>query len=141
MPIKEITSHADWRASYDVMRELRPHLSLEAYLTLLEEMRSQGYRLLALTDETDKMMALAGFTIQTNFYHHRHLFLYDLVTQSEQRSRGCGKELLSHLERWAKEEGCQYLELTSGLIRKDAHRFYEEKMGYTWTSKVFVKEL
>jgi len=63
------------------------------------------------------------------------------VTREEERSKGYGAELLRHVEAFARDNGCQLVELTSGVQRKDAHRFYEEKMGYSRTSWVFRKAL
>ena len=45
------------------------------------------------------------------------------------RGRGLGAEMM----RWAIDEarrrGCSHLQLTSNLVRKDAHRFYE-RLGF-----------
>jgi GNAT superfamily N-acetyltransferase len=53
------------------------------------------------------------------------LYVDDLVTAAEHRSKGYGKALLDWLLAEAKQEQCQYLELDSGVKRLDAHRFYE----------------
>lgn len=50
--------------------------------------------------------------------------LDDLVTDAACRSKGNGKVLLTWLVRQARDEGCRYLELDSGVQRFDAHRFY-----------------
>ncbi|OYD07318.1 GNAT family N-acetyltransferase [Paludifilum halophilum] len=138
--IVELTTEAEWRRAYPVMSELRPYLEEEGYLRLLREMRKEGYRLFALL-EGDEIAAVAGVTVWTTFYYGRHVFVYDLVTQSDRRSRGYGRKLLNHVERWAEERGCERVALSSNQARKEAHRFYEEKMGYRKPSYQFVKEL
>jgi GNAT superfamily N-acetyltransferase len=57
----------------------------------------------------------------------RRCWLQDLVTDEGQRSRGVGATLLGAAGEWARAHGCSHLELTSGLGRKDAHRFYERE--------------
>jgi GNAT superfamily N-acetyltransferase len=51
----------------------------------------------------------------------------DLVTLDSERSKGHGARLLKWLIGQAQAEGCQGLELDSGVERKDAHRFYERE--------------
>jgi hypothetical protein len=43
--------------------------------------------------------------------------------------------------RGREEQGCERVSLASGFPRTDAHRFYEERMGYERVSFVFTKGL
>lgn len=138
--ICELHSEEDFRKAYPVMRELRTHLSEARYFELLASMRPDGYRLFAL-HENDEIVALAGIAIRTSFYNGRYVFVYDLVTQSDARSRGHGCELLRYIEELARGEGCDMVSLTSGFQRVDAHRFYEERMRYAKPGAVFTKNL
>jgi GNAT superfamily N-acetyltransferase len=52
------------------------------------------------------------------------LYVDDLVMDEAARSSGYGKRLLHWLVQRARDEGCQTLELDSGVQRFDAHRFY-----------------
>jgi len=70
-----------------------------------------------------------------------YVWVYDLVTREDRRSRGYGEALLRHIHEWAKRCGCGVVALSSGLQRTRANRFYEEKMGYERTSYVFKKTL
>lgn len=74
-------------------------------------------------------------------YYGRFVWVCDLVTDNNKRSNGYGDKLLSYVHEWAKENGYQSVALSSGLQRTDAHRFYEEKMGYDKVSYVFKKNL
>ncbi|MDN4594789.1 GNAT family N-acetyltransferase [Polycladomyces subterraneus] len=138
--IRELTHEEDFRSVFPLIRQLRTDLTEEKYVDLLHVMRKEGYRLFGLARDGE-WLALAGVGIRHNFYNGRHLFVYDLVTDSQQRSKGYGAMLLTHLEAWAQVNGCERVELTSGVQRLDAHRFYERKMGYNRTSWVFRKEL
>lgn len=138
MSIKELTTEVEWRRAYPVMKELRTHLELESFLHLVQEMRREGYRLFAL-EEAGEILAVTGVTIRATLYYGKHLFVHDLVTRSDQRSQGCGERLLTYVEDWGRSQGCGSVALTSGLARRDAHRFYEERMGYDRVSHVFRK--
>ena len=130
---------AEVAESYEVMRELRPHLRQEAYVARVDEMKARGYRLLALHKDGN-IAALAGITFDLNLYWGRHLFVYDLVTAEAHRSRGYAKRLLTHIHELAKKENCERVALSSGLAREGAHRFYERE-SYERTGYTFVKRL
>jgi GNAT superfamily N-acetyltransferase len=140
MEIVELHSEVELRAAFPVMRELRSGIDEDHYLGLINEMMLQGYRLLAL-QQADQILALAGLAVLTNLYYGRHVWVYDLVTTSEARSQGYGRLLLSHVEAFAREQGCALVALASGLQRTEAHRFYIERMGYERSAYVFEKRL
>ncbi len=123
------------------MRELRGHLDEERWLELMEVMGADGYRLLSLQDDDGSILALAGIRAATNLYYGRHVWVYDLVTTGRARSMGHGRKLLGHVEELAAREGCEMVALSSGLQRTDAHRFYEERMGYDRVSYTFAKRV
>lgn len=128
------------RAAFPLMQELRTSLTEARYVEAVAEMAADGYRLFALKRD-GVAVALAGVGIATNLYYGRYLWVYDLVTTEAERSRGYGRRLLQHLEELARQEGCDTIALSSGVQRSDAHRFYEERMGYERASFVFRKEL
>ena len=137
----ELTEQDELRRAYPLMNELRTHLmSVDEYEATLAEMRAGGYRLFAAV-EGGAYVALAGIAIRTNFYYGKFLYVYDLVTSENERSKGHGKLLLDHLEAVATAASCQTIALSSGVQRAEAHRFYEEKMGFDRVSYVFKKEL
>ncbi len=132
-------SEADFATSYEVMRELRPHLTKEVYAARVGEMKARGYRLLALKVDGD-IAALAGVTFDLNLYWGRHLFVYDLITAEAYRSQGYGKRMLGYIHTLARSEDCEAVALSSSFPREGAHRFYERE-GYNRTGYVFLKRL
>lgn len=138
--IRELTTEMEWRAAFDILKQLRDGLTEEEYLNYLRDMREEGYRLFALFHE-EKLISLAGVSVQTNFYNGRHLFVYDLVTQANHRSEGYGASLMNFVEEWAKEQDCESVTLESGLWRDDAHRFYENDLDMDRYCYTFKKEL
>ncbi len=115
--------------TFSLISQLRTDLSENEYQDSFKTMLAEGYQMIALV-EGNSIKALAGFTIKTNFYNKKHLFLYDLVTDSEARSKGYGNKMMKHLEGIASDNACKYVALESGLVRLDAHRFYEDKNDY-----------
>ena len=127
------TSDAEIAACYPVMKELRPHIPEAEFLSRIRRSERSGYRLIRLM-EGDRALAVAGVRIGENLAWGRFLYVDDLVTAADQRSKGHGARLLDWIRDYAVRQGCAQLHLDSGLQRLDAHRFYAregvEKTGY-----------
>ncbi|WP_166000468.1 GNAT family N-acetyltransferase [Bacillus sp. Cs-700] len=141
MMIKEMRTKEQWLEAFQVMQELRQHLDEKTYLDLVEEAHQKDmYRLYALYDG-DELVAVTGFKPMITLYYGRFVWVCDLVTSEEHRSKGYGEKLLTFVENWALENGYQTVALSSGVQKKQAHRFYKEKMAYDQVSFVFKKGL
>ena len=66
----------------------------------------------------------------------RTLYVDDLVTRDSDRSHGYGAALFDWMVEYAREQGCEYVTLDSGVQRFAAHRFYL-KRGMDITSHHF----
>ena len=106
-----------------VIHVLRDHVEPEELQRRWETGVPEGYRLIGVRDG-EGWKAAAGFHVFTNFNSGKILYVDDLVTVGESRSRGFGKLLHDHLVELARSEGCATIELDSGVHRHDAHRFY-----------------
>ena len=125
MNIKKCETDSDFEAVFPLIRELRPHLAFEEYLSLIMEARKRDdYEIVAILDES-KYIAAMGFRILFDFVHGKHLYVDDLVVTESFRSKGLGAELLRYAERVAVEKGCKGLRLCTGVDNKDGRRFYE----------------
>ncbi|MCW9129907.1 GNAT family N-acetyltransferase [Bacillus paramycoides] len=140
MNISEIVTEAELHDVLPVLQQLRTKLSKEEASSLFQKMKEENYKLLSLRNEEEEVVSLAGVAICTNFYNKKHVFVYDLVTAEAHRSKGYGNVLLSYIEDWGMENGCESIALTSAFPRLDAHRFYERE-GYDKVSYSFYKEL
>ncbi|XXM71137.1 GNAT family N-acetyltransferase [Lysinibacillus sphaericus] len=139
--IKELKSETDWLEAYPLMKQLRTHLDRDQYLELVKDSAaSDGYQLAALYSK-GRIVAVTGFMPMITLYNGRFIWVCDLITDADERSQGHGQELLSYVEKRAKNQGYERISLSSGLQRFDAHRFYEEKMDYQKKSFVFLKDL
>ena len=83
----------------------------------------------------------------THYFHRFASFLrvIALVVDNHNRRSGIGKDLLGIAERFALQNGCSHIELTSGIHRTElgSHDFYRS-LGYTDlnnTKKYFAKKL
>ena len=108
------------------MRQLRDLEDAPSFLDRVRLQQRSGYRLAALFDG-GLPHAVAGFRLGENLAWGRHLYVDDLVTLTEARSKGYGSALLTWLAELARSEGAQQLHLDSGAERKDAHRFYRRE--------------
>lgn len=124
---------------FDVMAQLRPHLIRNEFVPLVRHLQSHGYEM-AFIQQGGDIVAVAGYRIVTNLHMGRHLYVEDLVTSREVRSRGYGKELLDWLRNKAELNGCSYLDLDSGTQRGPAHKFYFGQ-GFTIASYHFSEKL
>ncbi|MET3576732.1 GNAT family N-acetyltransferase [Bhargavaea ullalensis] len=141
LSIRELKTDKEILEAFPVMNQLRTHLDEETYLGLVTEaMQRDMYRLFALYDQGN-LVAVTGFKPMITLYYGRFVWVCDLVTDETRRSTGYGEKLLSYVHDWAENNGYQSVALSSGLQRTDAHRFYEEKMGYDKVSYVFKKTL
>jgi len=124
--------------AFPVVNQLRPHRSLEEYIEIVKEMTTTGYQIVCLFD-SGKVVSFAGFTRLKILHYGDHIWVYDLVTDENNRGKGYGKLLMSYIENLAEENALQCVALQSGFQRIDAHRFYDNA-GYEKVSFVFQKE-
>lgn len=125
---------------FSVLRELRPHLDTESFLSIIRLMQGQGYELAFLND-ADAVRAVAGFRVYFDIsVGGNALYVYDLVVTEGFRSQGYGKQLLSDIEGYAKARDCKCIHLDSNTNRHGAHKFYLEK-GFVINAFHFLKRL
>ena len=56
-------------------------------------------------------------------------YISSLITNEKDRGKGYGKALLDHVRELASQRGCKAMILDSGMMRTQAHKFYE-KYGF-----------
>lgn len=139
MIIHVATSDAELAACYPVMRELRPHIAQEQFVSRVRGQERAGYRIAYVRDQDD-VVAVAGFRVGENLAWGRFLYVDDLVTLPGCRSRGYGAALLAWLKQQAALNDCAQLHLDSGIQRQEAHRFYERE-GMAMASLHFAAKI
>ena len=139
--VKLADSDADLRRCFPVIRQLRTHFDQEAAFVAQarRQMANERWRLAYVEDEGE-IVAVAGFRLQEFLYSGKTLYVDDLVTREDRRSKGHGDILMRWLEERARTAGCQTFSLDSGTQRTEAHRFYF-RMGLAISSFHFAKKL
>ena len=124
MTIEPASSDEQIAATFDVMKQLRPHLDRDEYVATVRALQaSDGFRLVALIDD-GVVRAVAGYRYMRMLYCGRLLYVDDLVVDERVRSQGYGSRILDWLKDEARREGCAELQLISRTVREQAHRFY-----------------
>jgi GNAT superfamily N-acetyltransferase len=129
--------------AWEALRALRPHLTdRDAFVRRVDELqRPEGYRIVAAFDAGEEQArAAAGFRIAHNLAWGRFLYVDDLSTLPAARRRGHASALLAWIGEEARREGCDSVELDSGVgpDRQDAHRRYFDRgmriasFHFTW---------
>lgn len=112
---------------YDVMSQLRPHISREDFVPRVRrQMDGFDYRLVYVEDEGE-VKAVAGIRISEWLHGGKYLEIDDLVAGEGERSKGYGGQLFDWIIEYARSEQCAHVRLLSGVQRFDAHRFYLRK--------------
>ena len=123
MPPVIAESSADIARCYQVMRQLRTHVSPEEFGPRVAVQRAQGYQL-AFSEVEGRVVAVAGFRIIDMLFSGKTMYVDDLVTDDAHRSQGHGARMIRWLIDLAKSAGCQTFSLDSGVQRARAHAFY-----------------
>lgn len=138
--IAAATTRADLERGYEVVRELRPHLTREDFTAQVErQRRDEGY-VLALLSDAGLVRSAAGFRRMETLAWGRILYVDDLVTRAADHGAGYGSAMFDWLVEQAHAAGCAQLHLDSGVQRFAAHRFYLHK-GLDITSHHFALRL
>ncbi|MEC7823062.1 MAG: GNAT family N-acetyltransferase [Pseudomonadota bacterium] len=136
---KDATSDNEIEKCFDVMSELRPHLERSKFLHTVREMESHGFKL-AYIEDANTVVAVAGYRIAQNLFLGKHLYIDDIVTSQNIRSKGYGDTLYKWLRKKAQNTGCTHIHLDSAVHRGDTHRFYF-RQGLTISSFHFREKL
>jgi GNAT superfamily N-acetyltransferase len=122
---RHLDSPQAWTEAFDIMKQLRPHLTdAAAFCAQLRQQREEGYRLLAAYDESGVMLGLAGYRTQTNLLYGRFIYVDDLIVSAQVQRGGIGARLLDAVRQIARESQCRHFVLDTGLHMSLAQRFY-----------------
>jgi ribosomal protein S18 acetylase RimI-like enzyme len=122
--IRIVDKESEVAACYELMRQLRPHLTSEQeFVERWKRQAEAGYRLIALWGGAQPI-ALAGFRVQDNLVHGRHFYVDDLVTEETCRGGGYGHVLMERLKAEGRAFGCAKLVLDTALANTLGQRFY-----------------
>jgi len=130
--IKKMLSDEDIQLTYPVMNQLRTHVAADEYLGRVKrQSQTGGYQLAAVLVD-GVVRCVAGYRISESLSWGKFLYVDDLVSDQNGRSKNYGKEMMAWLMAEATSAGCKEFHLDSGVQRHAAHRFYlRERMDIT----------
>lgn len=135
-----VQTKADLEKCYPVLKELRPHLSFEDYISIYEQSHaSDGYEIAAI-EVKNQILAVMGYRFLSDFVRGKHVYVDDLVSTEKARSQGLGAELLKFAESVAEETGCKSLRLCTGIENERGVKFYDRN-GWTKRAFAYAKKL
>ena len=106
------------------MKQLRTHLSEQDYVERAKHQQSKGGYIVAALEDEGQVRCVAGYRISECLSWGKFLYVDDLVSDQNARSKNYGKQMMDWLLAEARQNRCQELHLDSGVQRHGAHRFY-----------------
>jgi GNAT superfamily N-acetyltransferase len=139
LTVRELNGIEEMLMHLNVLNELYPSLTKEAYVKELTFMLKHNYGQVGVFDG-DICIGITGFWIGNKLWCGKYLELDNIVVCEKHRSRGVGKLLFDFLSRRAIEENCTMLSLDSYTTNYKAHKmFYNE--GFAPRGFHFIKIL
>jgi len=138
--VRLAVSDADIRRCAGVMQQLRPAIGEDEFLTRAKRQQAEEKWHLAYLEDGGEIVAVSGFRLLDCMATGKTLYVDDLVTRDDRRSKGHGETLLGWIEQFARENKCECVRLDSGTHRTGAHKFYF-RMGMPIVSFHFMKKL
>ena len=104
--VTPIKTEDDIRATHSIMIQLRPqYKDQNLYVVQVQrQMEQQGYKLIAAYSGVD-MVGVAGYVTGEKLGWGKFLYVDDLVTDKDNRSRGVGRTMISWLHAHGRELG------------------------------------
>ena len=127
MSVKFANTQEEYLKCWNAISALRPNLTEENYLALIDKMEHQTYRLAYIEEENGNVPAIIGFRYMTMLYCGDIIYIDDLSTIPEARGKGYASQLLDFIIDLAQTQKLDGVHLDSGHQRYDAHRLYLNK--------------
>ena len=121
-------------------QQLNPKMTLEQIQNLLKEMFTLStYRCFGLF-LNKKLVGISSGWITVRFYSGKQLEVDNVTIENSLQSKGLGKQFFDFIENWAKENGCETIELNTYVQNSKSHKFYFN-LGYSILGFHFWKHI
>lgn len=119
-------------------KKLNPNKSESDLFKNLDDMfEFQNFCILGLVQD-ERIIGISRMTVR--FYSGRQLEVDNFIIDAKIRSQGLGQVFLTLIEEWAKEKGCQTIELNTYVQNSRSHKFYFNS-GYSILGFHFQKTI
>lgn len=110
-----------------------------AIVTRLGRFEGPGSRVV-VAERAGEVIGFVAFHALPRFEHDDELVrILALVVDAGARERGVGRLLMAEAERFARERGAAFIEITAGHHRPDARHLYES-LGYDATATAYLRK-
>ncbi len=125
----------------NLVKELGYDISLEHIHKRIARFSKKTNDRIMVAELEDEVVGLLSLHIVPLLHREKDLCrITALIVKGTHRRKYIGRRLLEMAEVYARANDCGLIEITSGVIRDEAHAFYV-RLGYEERSKRFVKEL
>jgi len=138
--VQELHGLEQMLEQHHLILQLNPHMPLQRYHELLQQMLPNGYRMVAAFNQGGRCIGLSGFWISAKLYSGKYLEPDNFVVDTAYRSAGVGKLLSDWMLREAQRHQCDTVMLDAYVTNSAAHRFYFRE-GFHVKSFHFFKSL
>ena len=112
-----------------LVKQLNPKLTLEEINNYQKEMFGfPTYYCFGLFKEK-KLIGISSGWITVRFYSGKQLEVDNVIIDNKLQSKGYGKWFFNLIEKWAKQNGCNTIELNTYVQNSKSHKFYYN-LGY-----------
>ena len=125
--VRRATTDTEIERCHPVMVQLRPHVQRSEFSEVVRRLAARGGYALVYVEDGGRVAAVAGYRVLEMLSRGRFLYVDDLVTAADARSRGHGALLLDWLVAEARRLCCTRVDLDSGTGRERAHAFYRRR--------------
>lgn len=138
--IKNLETTDEMNLAFPLVKQFYPHIDLKRYNFLVSEMvELNNFKMIGLWLK-NKLVGVCGYYVASMFYCGRYLQISNFIIDENYRNQGIGSYLMMHLEKLAKELGCQKFVLDSYTENKKSHSLYF-RQGFYIRGFHFMKDL
>ncbi len=136
MQIRELNLK-ELESIYCVLSQLYVSLSYDEFEDLVYDMRHVDYKMFGIMNG-EILITYAGVVIGTNFYHKRHLVVFDFITDEKYEADRYGIMMLDYLKDYAKMAMCEKIVIQNYFSKNDE---VYKKNGFEKLNGEFVKTI
>lgn len=122
----------------ELLSQLRSHIDLNTLCSRLEQMKKEGYQLWGYSKESN-LIGLVSTRLYTDLVRGKHIYIDDLVVNSNYQSQGIGVILLNHVEEYAKNLSISSLRLSCAIENLRGKNFYLREQWIERTTTMIKK--
>lgn len=116
-------------------------LDLGALRSTFERSLASSCQLYLCAESGQKLVGFGSLIMKSTLWNVASVgYVDEMVVDEDHRRRGIGSQILDHLTTWARDHGCNRIELDSAFHRKEAHVFYERR-GFQSYAYLYSKSL